>query len=71
MEPLDQGRTTVHTSSITSLALLVRGKVRDNCAVGKHRLVMVASDRISEFDVILAEPILGKGALLTPALGKA
>jgi phosphoribosylaminoimidazole-succinocarboxamide synthase len=57
--------TTVHTSSITSLPLLARGKVRDNYAVGKNRLLMVASDRISAFDVILGEPIPGKGALLT------
>ena len=57
--------TTVHTSSITSLALLARGKVRDNYAVGKDRLLMVASDRLSAFDVILGEPIPGKGALLT------
>ena len=57
--------TTVHTSSITSLPLLARGKVRDNYAVGKDRLLMVASDRISAFDVILGEPVPGKGALLT------
>ena len=57
--------TIVHTSSITSLPLLARGKVRDNYAVGKDRLLMVASDRISAFDVILGEPIPGKGALLT------
>ena len=57
--------TTVHTSSITSLPLLARGKVRDNYAAGKDRLLMVASDRISAFDVILGEPIPGKGALLT------
>ncbi len=57
--------TTVHTSSISSLSLLARGKVRDNYAVGTDRLLMVASDRISAFDVILGEPIPGKGALLT------
>ena len=57
--------TLIHTSSITSLSLLARGKVRDNYAVGKDRLLMVASDRISAFDVILGEPIPGKGALLT------
>ncbi len=57
--------TTVHTSSITSLALLARGKVRDNYVVGNNRLLMVASDRLSAFDVILGEPIPGKGALLT------
>ena len=57
--------TTIHTSALTSLPLLARGKVRDNYAVGNDRLLMVASDRISAFDVILGEPIPGKGALLT------
>jgi len=56
---------TLHTSALTSLPLLARGKVRDNYAVGKDRLLMVASDRLSAFDVILGEPIPGKGALLT------
>ena len=56
---------TLHTSSIASLHLLARGKVRDNYTVGTDRLLMVASDRVSAFDVILGEPIPGKGALLT------
>ena len=55
----------LHTSQITSLPLLARGKVRDNYAVGDDRILMVASDRISAFDVIMGEPIPGKGALLT------
>ena len=55
----------LHTSTLTSLPLLARGKVRDNYAVGTNRLLMVASDRLSAFDVILGEPIPGKGALLT------
>ncbi len=55
----------LHSSRITSLPLLARGKVRDNYAVGSDRLLMVASDRISAFDVIMGEPIPGKGALLT------
>jgi phosphoribosylaminoimidazole-succinocarboxamide synthase len=55
----------LHTSNIESLRLLARGKVRDNYAVGEGRLLMVASDRLSAFDVILGEPIPGKGALLT------
>lgn len=55
----------LHTSSITSLPLLARGKVRDNYAVGEDRILMVASDRISAFDVIMGEPIPGKGELLT------
>ncbi len=52
-------------SSLTSLPLIARGKVRENYAVGADRLLMVASDRLSAFDVILGEPIPGKGALLT------
>ena len=55
----------LHTSSLTSLPLLARGKVRDNYAVGEDRILMVASDRLSAFDVILGVPIPGKGALLT------
>jgi phosphoribosylaminoimidazole-succinocarboxamide synthase len=56
---------SLHTSNITSLPLLARGKVRDNYAVGDDRILMVASDRLSAFDVIMGEPIPGKGALLT------
>jgi phosphoribosylaminoimidazole-succinocarboxamide synthase len=52
-------------SRLTSLPLLARGKVRDNYAVGSDRLLMVASDRLSAFDVVLGEPIPGKGELLT------
>ena len=52
-------------SSITSLPLLARGKVRDNYAVGDDRILMVATDRLSAFDVVMSEPIPGKGALLT------
>ncbi len=55
----------LHTSMLTSLPLLARGKVRDNYAVGADRILMVASDRLSAFDVIMGEPIPGKGALLT------
>ena len=55
----------LHTSLLTSLPLLARGKVRDNYAVGDDRILMVASDRLSAFDVIMGEPIPGKGALLT------
>ena len=55
----------VHTTLIRSLPLLARGKVRDNYAVGDDRILMVASDRLSAFDVVMGEPIPGKGALLT------
>ena len=56
---------SLHTSTIFSLPLLARGKVRDNYAVGTDRILMIASDRLSAFDVIMGEPIPGKGALLT------
>ena len=57
--------SALHTSALTSLPLLARGKVRDNYAVGDDRILMVASDRISAFDVIMGQPIPGKGELLT------
>ena len=53
------------TTSITSLPLLARGKVRDNYAVGEDRMLMVATDRLSAFDVVMGEGIPGKGELLT------
>jgi phosphoribosylaminoimidazole-succinocarboxamide synthase len=48
-----------------SLPLLAQGKVRDNYAVGAERLLMVASDRLSAFDVVMKAPVPGKGRLLT------
>ncbi len=56
---------TLLQSSLTSLPLIARGKVRENYAVGADRILMIASDRLSAFDVIMGEPIPGKGALLT------
>ena len=56
---------TLFRSSIASLPLLGRGKVRENYAVGDDRILMVTSDRISAFDVVMNEPIPGKGAVLT------
>ncbi len=52
-------------SRLHSLPLLARGKVRENYAVGADRLLMIASDRLSAFDVVMGEPIPGKGQLLT------
>lgn len=52
-------------SSITSLPLLGRGKVRDIYAVDDSKLLIVTTDRLSAFDVILPDPIPGKGAVLT------
>lgn len=52
-------------SDIKSLPLLNSGKVRDIYAVGDDHLLIVTTDRISAFDVILPDPIPGKGAVLT------
>jgi len=52
-------------SNLRSLPLLHRGKVRDNYAIGDDRLLIVASDRLSAFDVVLPDPIPGKGRVLT------
>jgi phosphoribosylaminoimidazole-succinocarboxamide synthase len=54
----------LYQSSITSLPLLSRGKVRDMYAVGDDKLLIVTSDRLSAFDVILDDPIPGKGEVL-------
>ena len=51
--------------NIPSLKKLYSGKVRDTFAVGDDKLLIVASDRISAFDVILGDPIPGKGKVLT------
>lgn len=56
---------TLFESRLRSLPLLHRGKVRDNYAIGDDRLLIVASDRLSAFDVVLPDPIPGKGHVLT------
>ncbi|HRD48865.1 MAG TPA: phosphoribosylaminoimidazolesuccinocarboxamide synthase [Candidatus Contendobacter sp.] len=57
--------STVAPPDIQSLPLVYRGKVRDLYAVDDRHLLMVASDRLSAFDVILPTAIPGKGAVLT------
>lgn len=52
-------------SDIKSLPLLGRGKVRDIYAVGEDKLLIVTTDRLSAFDVILQDPIPRKGEVLT------
>ncbi len=52
-------------TSIKSLPLVYRGKVRECYAVGEDKLLMIATDRISAFDVILSVPIPNKGKVLT------
>ncbi len=51
-------------SKIASLTLLGRGKVRENYAVGEDKLLIVTTDRLSAFDVIMGEAIPGKGVVL-------
>ena len=56
--------TALLESSITSLPRLHRGKVRDIYALGDEHMLIVTSDRLSAFDVIMSRPIPGKGAVL-------
>lgn len=55
----------LHTSDLRSLPLLHQGKVRDVYAIDDARLLIVTTDRLSAFDVILPDPIPGKGRVLT------
>jgi len=56
---------TLFESNLKSLKFLHRGKVRDIYAVGDDKLLVIQSDRLSAFDVILPDPIPGKGEVLT------
>ena len=56
---------TLLRSEIADLPLLYRGKVRETYAVGDNQLLMVATDRLSAFDVIFDQPIPDKGRVLT------
>src|SRR5689334_4089570 len=55
----------MYESSIRSLPLIARGKVRDIYAVGADKLLIVTTDRLSAFDVVLPTPIPDKGKILT------
>ena len=55
----------LYESHLSSLPLLSRGKVRDIYAVDDEMLLVVTTDRLSAFDVVLSDPIPGKGAVLT------
>ena len=57
--------STLFQSDLKSLPFLHRGKVRDLYAVGDDKLLVIQSDRLSAFDVILPTPIPGKGRVLT------
>jgi phosphoribosylaminoimidazole-succinocarboxamide synthase len=57
--------TTLLQSNLPGLDLIHRGKVRDVYALPGNRLLIVATDRLSAFDVVLPDPIPGKGEMLT------
>jgi len=57
--------SALHESNLSSLPLLHRGKVRDLYAVDDQHLLIVQTDRLSAFDVILPNPVPGKGQVLT------
>ena len=57
--------SALYQSELKGLALIHRGKVRDIYAVDDARMLIVASDRLSAFDVVLPQPIPGKGEVLT------
>ena len=59
------GEAVLFETSIKSLEFLHRGKVRDIYAVGEDKLLVVQTDRLSAFDVVLEDPIPGKGRVLT------
>ena len=57
--------TAILNSRIEQLELIARGKVRDIYAIDDQHMLIVATDRLSAFDVVFNEPVPGKGALLT------
>jgi len=57
--------TAYHSGLVTQYPLIHQGKVRDSFAIDADHMLIVASDRLSAFDVVMAEPIPGKGEILT------
>jgi phosphoribosylaminoimidazole-succinocarboxamide synthase len=62
---LRMDQSPLFESRLTGLTLVHRGKVRDNYAIDDAHLLIVATDRLSAFDVVLPDPIPGKGRVLT------
>lgn len=54
-----------HSDLVTQYPLIHQGKVRDSFAIDDQHMLIVASDRLSAFDVVMGEPIPGKGEILT------
>ena len=65
MSDMTPNHSTLFESSLKSLKFLHRGKVRDLYAVGTDRLLVIQTDRLSAFDVIMPDPIPEKGRVLT------
>ena len=59
------GPEAVYETSVTGLARLSQGKVRDIYAIDDQHLLIITTDRLSAFDVVLPDPIPGKGEVLT------
>jgi phosphoribosylaminoimidazole-succinocarboxamide synthase len=57
--------TAYHSGLVTQYPLIHQGKVRDSFAIDADHMLIVASDRLSAFDVVMSEPIPGKGEILT------
>lgn len=60
----DSAKTTVYETKLKGLELIYQGKVRDLFAIDDEHMLIVASDRLSAFDVVMPEPIPGKGQIL-------
>ena len=61
----DSAKTTVYETKLKGLEPIYQGKVRDLFAIDEEHMLIVASDRLSAFDVVMPEPIPGKGQILT------
>ncbi|RTZ66533.1 MAG: phosphoribosylaminoimidazolesuccinocarboxamide synthase [Aquificaceae bacterium] len=57
--------TAIFETNLTSLPLITRGKVRDIYAIDEQHMLIITTDRLSAFDVVLPDPIPEKGAVLT------
>jgi len=55
----------IYESSVPGLEMIARGKVRDIYSVDKNHLLIVTTDRLSAYDVVMPDPVPGKGAVLT------
>jgi len=64
-KPMSDPVAALHQSELKSLPLLSRGKVRDIYDVDEDHMLIVTTDRLSAFDVVLPDAIPGKGAILT------